>query len=393
MKLNIYIAIIFLSILTSAFGQTIKRIDGTEITGDSLESKIQLLMKRANVSGVAISVFNENKPIFSKTYGLANVQKNSPLQPSSIMYGASFAKTVFAYTAMQFAQEGVIDLDKPLVEYLDKPLPDYEIEGMERGYQDLKNDKRTKKITARMCLSHTTGFPNWRWFEPGKKLKIKFDPGTRYSYSGEGIYLLQFVIEQVTGKDYETISKERVFIPFGMTNTSQVWQSRFDDNICYGHNGKGEPYELMKRKEANAGGSMSTTLEDFTKFYTALINSKGLTKKSFTEMTSEQIRIKSNRQFGPWAKVDGKDNDNIQLGYGLGVGVFKTPYGSAFFKEGHDEGWGHYSICFPDKKIAVIIMTNNDNGESIFKELLAFTIGDTFTPWQWENYIPYNQKN
>ena len=393
MKLNIYIAIIFLSILTSAFGKTIKRIDGTEITGDSLESKIQLLMKRANVSGVAISVFNENKPIFSKTYGLANVQKNSPLQPSSVMYGASFAKTVFAYIAMQFIQEKVIDLDKPLVEYLDKPLTDYEIKGWKRGYQDLKNDERVKNITARMCLSHTTGFPNWRWFEPDKKLKIIFDPGTRYSYSGEGIYLLQFIIEQVTGKDYETISRERVFIPFGMINTSQVWQSRFDKNICYGHNEKGEPYELMKWKEASAGGSMSTTLEDFTKFYNALINSKGLTSKSFTEMTGEQIRIKSKRQFGPMAKVDGTDNDNIQLGYGLGVGVFKTPYGSAFFKEGHDEGWGHYSICFPDKKIAIVIMTNNDKGESIFKELLAFTIGDTFTPWQWENYIPYDQKN
>jgi len=244
-----------------------------------------------------------------------------------------------------------------------------------------------------ICLSHTTGLPNWRWFEPDKKLKIKFDPGTRYSYSGEGIYLLQFVIEQITRKDYETISKERVFNPLGMANTSQVWQSRFDENLCLGHNDKGEPYELMKWKEASAGGSMSTTLEDFTKFYTAFISSQGMTKNVFTEMTSEQIRIKSKRQFGPLAIVDGSDNDNIQLGYGLGVGVFKTPYDRAFFKEGHDDGWGHYSVCFPDKKIAVIIMTNNDNGESIFKELLAFAIVDTFIPWQWENYIPYDLKN
>ena len=146
MKFNIFLAIIILSIVSSTFGQIINRIDGTEIIVDSLENKIQTLMKSVNVSGVAISVFNENKPIFSKTYGLADVQKNSPLQPSSVMYGASFAKTVFAYIAMQFVQEGVIDLDKPLVEYLDKPLPDYEIEGMERGYQDLKNDKRTKKM-------------------------------------------------------------------------------------------------------------------------------------------------------------------------------------------------------------------------------------------------------
>ena len=84
------------------------------------------------------------------------------------------------------------------------------------------------------------------------------------------------------------------------------------------------------------------------------------------------------------ANVDSTDNDNIQLGYGLGVGVFHTPYGKAYFKEGHSDGWGHYSVVYPGKKIAIIIMTNNDNGESIFKELLEYVIGDIYTHWQWE---------
>jgi len=226
-----------------------------------------------------------------------------------------------------------------------------------------------------------------------KKLKFKYDAGTRYSYSGEGLYLLQFVIEQLTGKDYESICKERVFNPLGMSGTSMIWQKRFDTNICYGHNAKGESYELMKWNEASCAGSMTTNFEHFTKFYTAFINHKNLTKKSFNEMTSTQIRIKSRSQFGPLAKVDSTDNDSLQLGYGLGVVVFHTPYGRAFFKEGHDDGWGHYSICYPDKKIAIVIMTNNDNGESIFKELLEYAIGDIYTPWQWENYIPYDKKN
>ena len=390
MNFRIFLAIILLTVSIISFGQNIERIDGSRITADSLNAKIEYLMKVANVSGVAVAVFNDNKPIFNKTYGLADVKKNIPLEKTSVMYGASFAKAVFAYIAMQFVQEKVIDLDKPLVQYLSKPLPEIKINGFRRGYHDLKDDKRYEKITARMCLTHTTGFPNWRWFEADKKLKIKFDPGARYAYSGEGLYLLQFVIEQLSGKDYETISQERVFKPLGMKNTSQVWQTRFAENICYGHNAKGEPYELMKWKEASAGGSMSTTFEDFINFYTHLISGKGLSKKSFNEMTSQQIRIKSRSQFGPLAIIDSTDNDNLQLGYGLGVGTFSTPYGRAFFKEGHDEGWGHYSICFPDKKIAVVIMTNNDNGESIFKEFLDYSIGDTFTPWRWENYIPYN---
>ena len=387
---KIFLTTVLLTVSINSFGQSIKRIDGSTISVDSLNAKIEYLMSVANVSGVAVSVFNDNKPIFTETYGLANVQKDVPFEKTSVMYAASLAKPVFSYIAMQYVQENLIDLDKPLVQYLSKPLPDITINGFRRGYHDLKDDKRYEKITARMCLTHTTGFPNWRWFEADKKLKIKFEPGTRYSYSGEGLYLLQFVIEQITGKDYETISQDRVFKPLGMTNSSQVWKTRFDNNICYGHNSKGEPYELMKWEEASAGGSMSTTLEDFTKFYTALINGKGLSKKSFKEMTSQQIRIKSRRQFGPLARIDSTDNDNIQLGYGFGVGTFITPFGRAFFKEGHDDGWGHYSICFPDKKIAVVIMTNSDNGESIFKEFLAYSIGDIFTPWRWENYIPYN---
>jgi len=109
-------------------------------------------------------------------------------------------------------------------------------------------------------------------------------------------------------------------------------------------------------------------------------------------MISPQIMIRSIAQFGPLSKVDSNTNDEIKLSYGLGVGLFQTKYGKAFFKEGHDDGWGHYTICYPDKKIAIIIMTNSDNGESIFKDLLANAIGDIYTPWQWENYIPYNQK-
>ncbi len=276
--------------------------------------------------------------------------------------------------------------------YLDSSLVDYNM-GKGKGYKDLKNDTRYQKITARMCLSHTTGFPNFRELTPDKKLRFITDPGSRYRYSGEGIELLQFVIEKITGEDYETLAQERVFKPLSMGSTSQIWQKRFDEHICYGYNAKGKLYPLFKRDEANAAGSMSTTLEDFIKFYTALIANQGITPQNFEEMTRKQVAIRSERQFGPLTNQDGPDNDKIALGYGLGVGVFTTPYGGAFFKEGHGAGWQHYTICYPEKKIAIIIMTNSDNGESIFKELLAVAIGDVCTPWQWENYIPYDKKN
>jgi hypothetical protein len=71
--------------------------------------------------------------------------------------------------------------------------------------------------------------------------------------------------------------------------------------------------------------------------------------------------------------------------------LFFTPYGKAYFKEGHDDGVQNYCVSFDAAKTAIVIMTNSDNGESIFKELLATLIGDTFTPWKWERYLPYQE--
>jgi serine-type D-Ala-D-Ala carboxypeptidase/endopeptidase len=79
------------------------------------------------------------------------------------------------------------------------------------------------------------------------------------------------------------------------------------------------------------------------------------------------------------------------LSYGLCWGVFFTPYGRAYFKEGHDDGMQHYCVSFEGPRAAIVLMTNSDNGESIFKELLAELIGDRFSPTAWDSYIPYQE--
>lgn len=137
---------------------------------------------------------------------------------------------------------------------------------------------------------------------------------------------------------------------------------------------------------------MGTTLADYSKFLAAVLNHQLLQKDSFNEMFKQQVPIRSKKQFGPGALVETTDNEDIGLGYGLGWGVLNTPYGVGAFKEGHSEGFQHYSIIFPETNKGVLIMTNSDNGESIFKELLEKTIGDSFTPCQWEDYIPYDYK-
>src|SRR5581483_7339401 len=115
---------------------------------------------------------------------------------------ASFTKVAFAYTVLQLVQEKVLDLDRPVYQYLPKPLPEYE------DWADLAGDGRWKKFTARMLLSHTSGLPNWRYFEDDKKLHIHFEPGTKYAYSGEGLQLLQLVVETITKQPLQELMQK-----------------------------------------------------------------------------------------------------------------------------------------------------------------------------------------
>ncbi len=385
-----FFLLLFTSFIMTA--QSIEKLDGNFITVDSLTTHIQQLTEKAKVAGFAVAIINDNQVVYQKTFGCKNAETGELLDTNTIFYGASFSKVVFSYVIMRLVEEKKLNLDKPLVQYLDKPLYEYTFPKKRQDYQDLKDDPRHTKITARMCLSHTTGFPNWRWFEADGKLKIKFEPGTKYNYSGEGIHLLQFVIEKITKKDYQLLANEFVFKPLNMPMSSYVWEARFENNYCLGHNAEGKPYEKEKRTRPGAAGSMETTLSDYARFMTAVLNKKGLKKASFKALFSPQIRIHSKQQFGPNTQVTTDENDDIQLSYGLGWGLLQTPHGKAFFKEGHDDGWGHYSIAFPEKKIAIILMSNSDNGEGIFKEVLEVAISNIYTPWYWENYIPFNEK-
>ncbi|MBE0664219.1 MAG: serine hydrolase [Candidatus Aminicenantes bacterium] len=382
------IVIVFITVsLIAAPVKQIKKLDGSTINTGEIDKTMIGLMDAANVTGLALAILNNNKIAYLKTFGFRNREKGALLDENTIMLGASFSKAVFAYLAMQLVQEGILDLDKPLCRYLDKPLPEYD------GYQDLAADEQWKLISARMCLSHTTGFPNARWLNPrgNNKLEIFFRPGTRYAYSGEGIQLLQLAIEKITGKEVEKLAREKIFRPLGMKSTSYVWQDMFKNNFAVGHDDIEIPvdYYTGKMTRASAGGSLQTSISDYAKFIAAVMQGKGLKKSSRQMMLAPQIAIRSRHQFPSLAEEVTDQNDSIALSYGLGWGLFKCQYGRAFFKEGHGEGWQNYNVNFPDRKISIIIMTNSDNGEKIFKDVLEKTIGDTFTPWEWEGYIPY----
>ncbi|MBL4605875.1 MAG: serine hydrolase [Flavobacteriaceae bacterium] len=372
--------------------QHITRLDGTEIHKDSLTIKIDELIKNAAVHGIAVTVFNENKVTYQNSFGYKDYEKKIALNDSTNIYGASFSKAVFGVLVMKLVEDEVIDLDTPLESYLPKKIVDYTPETKwHDDFSALKKDSLYHKITARMCLNHTTGFANSRWFESDYQLRVNREPGSRYSYSGEGFIYLQVVLEKILGQRLEKLAQEIIFEPLNMHRTSYQWLPKFKNNFAYGHNTSGKKYIKDIDNEPRGGSTLETTSEDYTKFLEAVMQHKIISKKSWNEIFRPQIRIRSIKQFGPLALKDSTLNDAIQLSYGLGWGILQTPYGKGVFKEGHGNGFQHYSILFPKAKKGIMIMTNSDNGERIFKELLEIAMKDIYTPTEWENYIPYKK--
>ncbi len=393
MKLKNLLGLLFSFHLTFAQQGQIAKIDGGTISIHAIDSTILHLMSAAKVTGLELAIINANRIVYEKAYGYKNMETKEGLDTSTVFYGASLSKTVFMYLCLGLVQQGLLNLDKPLYKYLDKPLPEYP------RYTDLAGDDRWKLITARMCLSHTTGFPNWRFltastgkYDRNGKLAIYFTPGSRFAYSGEGYALLQMVVEKITGKNLEELAENNVFQPIGMERTSYIWQPRFENNYALGYDENGKPLEKNKRTTAGAAGSMETTVADYAKFIQYIMQKKGLDQQMYFLMLTPGIHIYSKRMFPTITSDSTTENQAIELSTGLGWGFLNCPYGKAFFKGGHDDGWEHYNINFIDKGTSILLMTNSSNGESIFKDVLANIIGDEFTPWRWENYIPYNNQ-
>jgi CubicO group peptidase (beta-lactamase class C family) len=363
----------------------IRRLDGTTITPVQIEATIDRLMAAARVPGLAVAIVNDGRVAYVAARGWRDVESHAPMTVDTALVGASFTKPAFAMMVMDLVNEGRLDLDRPIEQYLGNAIAEHE------DYTDLAGDDRQHKITARMLLSHTSGLPNWRRFNDDKKLDIKFEPGTRYSYSGEGIVLLQQVVYKITGQSTTDRMADRVFGRFGMPRTSMVWRPDFEADHATAYDPDGKPYPPSRRDSPDAAGSMTTTVRDWSALLAGLLRGEVLAPAARAEMLRPQIRIYSEHQFPVGSAEVSHTNDEIRLSYGLGWGVFFTPYGRAYFKEGHDDGMQHYCVSFEGPRTAIVLMTNSDNGESIFKELLAELIGDRFSPTAWDNYVPYQE--
>jgi len=349
---------------------------------DEVEAALRAVQKQTGVKAASVALVRGAKTAFVRTIGTRIGPGDAAANEFTVFRAASLSKPVFAYLVFMIVNEGLLDLDKPLHQYLEKALPDYP------EYADLAGDSRYRTITARMALSHRTGFPNWRWQTKDRKLRILFNPGEKFLYSGEGYRYLQFIVEHLTGKDLETLAEEWVFRPLGMANSSYAWRDGYAENCAVDR----VPIEKVFGREfltiPNCAGSLLTTATDYGRFLGAVLAGKGLPGRCRDEMLRPQTVIAGKQLFGP-AVPAGPATDRVSgLFWCLGWGGFWSDAGVARFHVGYDSPeYENYTVIYPRKNIGVVVLTSGGRGpDSASPPFVKALIGDSDTPFRWMGY-------
>ena len=344
------------------------------------DPEIQRVMRREQVQGLALATIENGKVAQVKAFGTRNAALGQPLTPDTVMTGASLTKTAFAYMVLQLADEGKLDLDAPVAKLLPHPLPAYRVRPFD--FSDLAGDPRWQALTPRMLLAHAGGFANFRWLEPDSRLRIHFDPGTRYAYSSEGYALLQLVVERGLGLDVGEEMQRRVFDRFGMRHTSMHWRADFAENVAdgYGFDGAVQPHE--RRYRVRAAGSMETTIADQARLWAGIMRGDGLRPDTRAAFSTGWLPITSRHQFPTLAGGDVAWPQ--KLAAGLGVITFEDRSGPGWFKGGHDDTTAGFVLCLETGQRCVVMLSNDVRAERLFPELGRQALGPDDMPWSWE---------
>jgi len=350
-----------------------------EISSKDLDQKVSEMMESNDVKGLAVAIIDNDEISYLQTFGYRNVENQLPLEEDTIMYGASLTKAAFAYMVLQLVDEGKIDLDVTIDNYLPRPLPEYD------WWRSLDDNEEWKQLTPRIILTHTTGLNNLRYFEPERNLTFHFPPGEAYAYSGEGINILQSVLEEGLGLNVKEEMRSRLFDPFDMPNTSLQWREDFAENLADGYamDGSFEPHD--ERSHVSASGSMDTTISDQAKLWRGMVNGELLSSEMRREWNRPGFPVRTKQKFPtiPMSETSDSRGEKINLAAGLGIETWSGPNDSYFAKGGHNDWTGNLVICADQQKRCVVMMANSVRAEIIFPQIIEMTMGDTAYPWWW----------
>lgn len=353
MNLKTFLLLLTLSpvLLSCSNSDQIDSYFGFDIPKSDIDAHLEAEMERLAIPGMSVAFINNGQVVHHRTMGYANVEEQLPVTDKTIFEAASLSKSVFAYFVMQYVDAGLLELDVPLYTYL--------------PYPDIAHDERYKKITARMVLSHRTGFPNWRTDLPDDQLTIAFEPGTEFLYSGEGYQYLAMVLKHLNNTTWEGLEAQfqaNVTAPLGMERTVFIQDDFSKAN-------KAEPYDedgtwispemdwdSLFRYQFRAPASIHSEALDFSKWLIGLMNQQGLEQASFEEM------------YSPHSYVG--DFGGIGVDYTLGFYKPQIPLTNIYMHGGNNYGFTAWFSMDPEKQWGYVLFTNSEYGEQLGGELM-----------------------
>ena len=296
-----------------------------------LEAMVSELLAEHETPGAAVGLVDasERTVVTAGTRGA----DRGPVEHDTIFAAASLSKPVFAAGVMTLVDEGTLELDRPLSEYLSEPY--------------LAEDRRAASITARMVLSHTTGFPNWRDGSDDRvhpasgALHLRWPPGTRWGYSGEGFAYLQQVVEQLCAAPVADFLADTVLHPLGMSDSSLAWPEDDEPRLAIGHDKSGSPRPPLRPPRAKAAaGGLFTTAPDYLRFLDHCLAHE-------QQMFEQQTDI----------------DDALAWGLGWGIEIAED---NSVWQWGNDPGYKNFVIGRPTKGTGLVVFTNGDRGAEVY---------------------------
>jgi CubicO group peptidase (beta-lactamase class C family) len=315
--------------------------------------------------GCAVGGSINGEIVFRKAFGMADLEFDIPITPDSIFESGSVAKQFTAAALVLLAIDGKLSIDDPVRKYIPE-LPDY-----------------GAPLTIRHILNHTAGVRDWgavmgmTGVGRGERIvrqayalhviteqrHLDFTPGAEYSYSNSGYTLAATIVERVSGKGFPEFTKERIFEPIGMKDSS--WRDDYERLVprrvqAYSGEKKG-PYKLsMPFMNVYGNGGMLTTIDDFLKWNAALDSDRWQT---MVEMMETQ----------------GVLNDGSKTGYALGLGVGDYHGIKQVGHSGSTAGYSTYLVRYPERGLSLVALcnapTNNPTG------LVRKIVDDVFGPF------------
>lgn len=326
-------------------------LGGKQVDTGSFNQQIRTLMAECNIPATSVALIDNGEIVFFNAYG---VKKDTDLVTRETVFEAcSLSKTFLLYAVYKLADEGRLDLDKPMYEYLENDR--------------LKHDPRYKKITARMVMSHSSGIENWSGFNNGDTLEIVSDPGTRYVYSGEGYVYLSEVVATILGQKYVEYMKERVLAPLQLkhTYTHFTADEKYPDNYAIGHDPFGRSYEKWINTEPEPASGINTVANDYAKLILAIFGGKNLSEKRIHDIMR------------PVVKLNERDSSAF---FGPGFVVLRNTTDTLIYQGGDNEGWKACVVYSVVKKKGLVLMTNSDRGLVMLDRLNQLSVGLDIKP-------------